>query len=448
MLGWAVGSHGTQAMIGIYTMYLLYFLTGVLGIEALVAGQIIFVVRIYDLITDPVMGHISDRTTSKIGRRRPYLLVGAVGCALSVVLLFNLAEFDYHSSKIITVTAVLFFYATTYTIFNVPHLAMPAEMTSSYNERTKLMSFRIIFFATASFVTLIGGSLLLQNFGEERGFPLLGWLVGSTLLVSMSMSYFMTDTVKFNKRSENVAFSVSQQIKIIGSNRPFLILMLAKLGLLTAQASQVAAFIFFSQYVLQRGPELLMSLGIFMTIGPVLSAPFWVWLSKRLGKRNSFMIAAIFYALVTATWLVSGPTESALIINLRVLCVSLATGGVTLLGLSMLPDTIEYDRHLSGLSREGVYSGIYSTMEKATSAFGPLIFTAFLAANGFVSSRADETVVQNEGTLTSIYVAVGLIPAIAAIFAAIVLIFYNLDREQLEAMTQSRDAQSHEMGKT
>ncbi len=431
--GWAVGAHGSQVMIGIYSFYLLFYLTGVLGIDALRAGQIIFVVRLYDLVTDPLMGYISDRTVSKRGRRRPWLLLGALACTGSFILLFNLPSYDNQSTTVVAVTLVLLLYATAYTVFNVPHLAMPAEMTDEYHERTVLMSYRVIFFATANLAAILGGSLLLKKFGDAQGYPLLGWSVGTSILVSMLICYRLTASVKFIERTEQSPYSLVEQWIIVARNKPFIVFILAKLGMLTAQASQVSAFLFFSQYVLERGTALLTSLGIFLTIGPVVAAPAWNWASRRWGKRNAFMLAAFLYAVVVASWLLAGPQEPSWLTNLRVLCLGLVVGGVIILGFSLLPDTIEYDRRRTGLNREGLYSGVYSTMEKAASAFGPLLFSMYLAANGFVSSKAGETVVQPDATVTVIYLAVGLFPALAALFAIAVLTQYDLDENTLAA---------------
>ena len=103
MFGWAVGSHGTSVMVGAITFYLLFYMTDSLGISVLVASQLIFFVRMYDLVTDLIMGHISDRTNTRIGRRRPYLLLGAITCFASFVALFNLPVM---SSEMLTTVVI------------------------------------------------------------------------------------------------------------------------------------------------------------------------------------------------------------------------------------------------------------------------------------------------------------------------------------------------------
>ena len=127
------------------------------------------------------------------------------------------------------------------------------------------------------------------------------------------------------------------------------------------------------------------------------------------------------------------------VLNARIVCIGFFTGGIIILGFAILPDTIEYDRLKSGINREGVYSGIYSTMEKIASAFGPLIFGAYLAANGFVSSRAGEQTVQTDATVSAIYNAIGLFPALAVLSAAAVIWFYRLDEQTLRSMADRRN---------
>ena len=155
--GWAIGTHGTSTMIGVLVTYLLNYMTDTLGIAAFTAGLIIFVARMYDLITDPIMGYISDRTDSRWGRRRPYLLVGAIVCFIAFVALFNIPEIQSKAGMAGYTTFLLIMFTTAYTIYNVPYLAMPAEMTDSYNERTSMMGLRVIFFTTASLGLFLGG---------------------------------------------------------------------------------------------------------------------------------------------------------------------------------------------------------------------------------------------------------------------------------------------------
>ncbi len=434
MLGWAAGGHGTSVMIGVLTLFLLNYLTDNVGIGILVASQIIFVVRMYDLVTDPVMGIISDRSGSRIGRRRPYLLVGAITSFVAFVMLFNLPQFASTGALAAYVTLVLVLYSTAYTIFNVPHLAMPAEMTLDYHERTRLMSCRLVFFITAILVLSIAGGQILSKLGEARGYPVFGWAIGATVLLAMAASFFFTAGTRFSERTLVSEYSLRQQAMLIWENKHFCIFLLAKFFLLMAQASFTVAFLFFAKYALGRGPELIVTFGVFQLIGTLIALPAWPYVSKRLGKRKALMVASIAYALVMLTWLLASPSEPDWVLNLRVMGIGLCSGGIIVLGFSILPDTIEFDRSTHGINREGVYSGIYSSMEKAASAVGPLIFGAYLSANGYASSTAGEQVVQPDAAVQAIYVGIAVFPALATLSAALVMFFYTLDEDLLKSL--------------
>lgn len=438
MIGWAAGGHGTSVMVGVLTLFLLNYLTDSLGIEILLASQIIFLVRIYDLATDPIMGLISDRSQSRIGRRRPYLLVGAFTCFIAFVMLFNAPGFITSSSAALYATVVLVLYSTAYTIFNVPHLAMPAEMTSDYHQRTRLMSYRLIFVVTSILVLSVGGGQILSMLGEAEGYPVFGWGIGATVLVAMIAAFFFTKGTHFSERTLITEYSIRQQALLIWQNHHFRIFLLAKFCLLMAQASFTVAFLFFAKYALGKGPELLITFGIYQLLGTAIAMPVWPYVSKKIGKRIALMVAAVSYAAAMLTWLLASPEEADFVLGARVLVLGICSGGIIILGFAILPDTIEYDRVKNGINREGIYSGIYSSMEKAASAVGPLIFGAYLAANGYESSVAGEQVVQPNAAVDAIYIGIGVFPAVATLSAAFVLLFYRLDENTLMSLRADR----------
>lgn len=430
--GWAVGAHGTSTMIGVLVTYLLNYMTDTLGIAAFTAGAIIFAARMYDLVTDPIMGHISDRTQSSWGRRRPYLLLGAFVCFIAFVALFNVPEIHSETGMIFYAAFLLIMFTTAYTIFNVPYLAMPAEMTDSYNERTSMMGLRVVFFTTANLGLFLGGSLLLKNFGPEQGYSLMGWLLGAVLMASMLVSFFATRTAPHVTRTETVSHSIPEQIALVWDNKPFCIFLAVKLCQLIAQASSQAALLFFGIYVLQRGEELLFAFGTFFTLSTFVSIPLWTWAGKKFTKKPTYMAAALLYAVVMASWLLADASEAQWIVNARIFWIGVAVTGILVMGFSILPDTMEYDRRRTGLNREGVYAGLYSTMEKAASGFGPLLFGAYLGAMGYVSTRGGETVAQPDAAVSGIYMGLAVFPAVSALLSAVLLIFYTLDEKTLK----------------
>jgi len=168
-LGWAMGSMGTGVMIGALTGYGHYYMTNYLGIGAGMASLLFLLAKTFDMISDPIMGQISDRTESKWGRRRPYLLVGTIACPIALLLPFHLPVFESSTLTVAIMFIVMLLYWTAFTSFNVPYFAMPAEMTSNYHERTVIMSQRI-FFSTMSVVSVsVLGPNVIEAFGVNEG---------------------------------------------------------------------------------------------------------------------------------------------------------------------------------------------------------------------------------------------------------------------------------------
>ena len=432
-IGWAAGTHGTSTMIGVLITIMLSYLTTVLGIEAAIAGAIIFASRLYDLVIDPLMGHVSDRTVSKLGRRRVYLLWGALASFVTFVLLFNVPDIADATLRVVYVAVLLFLFNTAYTVFNIPYLAMPAEMTESYHERTLLMSYRVIFFTTASLLIFLGTAALTKQFGVQTGYNLFGWLIGGGMAISMLVAFASSAKAPRTDRTEDVKVPLSSQIRLVFGNRPFTIYLGVKLLQLTAQASSNAALLFFGAYVIKNQQAMLIAFGSFFPVGTFLAIPAWVWLGKRIGKRNSFMLAAVIYSAVMLTWLLAGEGEPIWSLGLRLTLLGAAVSGVLVAGFASLPDTIDYDRRRTGINREGVYAGLYSTMEKMAAAFGPLIFGAYLSSAGFLSSQGGEVVAQPDAAVSAIYIGMAVIPAIASLLSAALLSFYDLSEEKLKA---------------
>ena len=432
-IGWAAGTHGTATMIGVLVTFMLSFLTRVVGIEAAAAGAVIFASRLYDMVADPAMGHISDRTRSSLGRRRVYLLWGAVACFVTYGALFDFPAVESAGAKIAVAAVLLFAFNTAYTVFNIPYLAMPAEMTESYHERTVLMSIRVVFFTTATLVLFLGNAALIGKFGPEKGWPLFGWLTGAVVFISMLVSFFASRDVPRTPRTENVGVPVAEQIRLVFANRPFSIFLAVKLLQLTAQASSNAALLFFGAYVLKNEQALQIAFGVFFTLGTFAAIPLWTIAGKRFGKRACYMTAAVLYAVVMLSWLMAAEGEAALLTYIRLGSLGATVAGILVMGFAILPDTIEYDRRRTGINREGVYAGIYSTLEKIAAAFGPLIFGAYLSAAGFISGEGGAPAVQPGAAISAIYIGVAVIPAIASLASAGLLWFYDLTEERLKA---------------
>ncbi len=467
-LAFGLGTNGTSTLIGVTGIYLLFFMTTMLGIEPAIAGALIFISKIYDLVTDPLMGYVSDRTQSKIGRRRPYLLLGAFVSAASAYLMFKVPVFESGTALMWYYGAILILFAMGYSLFAVPYLSMPAEMTSDYHDRTRLMSFRTLFGSTGLLIgtaitpilvsagggaaaaattpTILrpadGADCIMpptiagQVAGSLEGYALMGAVMALIVFGSMALCFFGTRSAKFSVRDE-APTSFMEQLRFTLRNRPFMLLVATKTLQLTGVTAFSAGLAFYAQYVVQMtGAQLGMFFGLF-SLGTVLSLPGWVWYARRVTKKPAYFMAVALFALFDLCLLIPGQGDVGLMLGIGFM-IGVSGGGLILLGVSMLPDTIDYDFHMTGQRREGIYAGMWSTIEKGSAAIATLFAGGILSWAGYLKTRAGEVACQPESALTAIAFNVAILPAAVMLLSLLFLARYDLTREKLAEMAAQR----------
>jgi GPH family glycoside/pentoside/hexuronide:cation symporter len=426
ILGWGIGSLGASALHNGISFLALFYLSSVLGLAPALAGTLILVAKVYDIVTDPLVGWLSDRTDSRWGRRRPWLLAGALFSATALIVLFN-PPVSSASGQLVTTVLALLLYATGYTLFGVPYMAMPAEMTGNYHERSRLMSARTIFLTLG---ILAGGALapaLVVAFGGgPAGYARMSWIMAGIVLAGMLGAVAGTRHARATQpaASGRLPSSASPWRSALG-NRPFRTLIASKFCHLTGVAVSMSSLAFLVTGVLGRSEAAMGLFVVASAAGSILSMPLWLAVSRHRGKRDAYLLAAACYLPVVASWLLANPGEATAVFLARGFLTGLATGGLTLTAQAMLPDTIEHDFRRTGLRREAMYSAVYSIAEKLASATGPFLL-------GLVLSAAT-------GTRTLVLAAV-VIPITASLLSGVVLLFYGLDRELRAGNTVAADA--------
>lgn len=431
-LGWGVGTLGASLLLNGFSFLVLYYLTTVLGLGAALAGTLIGASKIWDIVTNPLMGVLSDRSETRWGRRRPFLLLGAAVSGLAFAGLYSLGTTAFADSLPV-ITILLIALGTGYTIFNVPYMAMPAEMLDDYHERTKLMSYRVFFIGIGTLVGGAAGQRIVELAGGgAEGYAFMGMLIGAGIFLFMAMAFFGTAKARFTLRTK-VRYPFMQQLKLGLANRPFSMLLGTKFTQLFGLASNTATAVFVIRFVMEKenpGAWLLW-FGVASMATQILSIPLWLQVTKLFEKRRTYIFATVLFVLASLSWLLANPAEPLWFFLLRAAIKGLAAGGLLLMGQSMLPDTIEYDYRSTGLRREGIYSGLYSIVEKAAFAISPAILGVALQ---FLFGFDSKTAAQSTEAVDGIRYAAAFLPALYFTLSLPFLFAYRLTEAQLRAM--------------
>ncbi len=432
-LSYGLGSLGTGMFSAVPGLLLLYFMTDTLGIAPALAGLGVFLPKFWDVITDPVMGNLSDRTRHPWGRRRPYLLAGSLSLPLFFALLFAVPEFSSPIHGFAYVVVAFILAATGFTLFQVPYIAMPAEMTPDYRERTTIMGFRMVFMTAG--ILLAGGEapLIIDLAGGGRtGYAVMSSSLAAVCLAAMLLSFKGTAKAPFLDRVET-AMPFREQFKVALRNKPFLLLVAGFFPQQIGVGCTLAMLPFYMKYILGGSQAQLTVMFLCLMLPAIFFMPLWVRLSRRLGKLGSYLLSSLLFGLAVAS-MYFGSNERTGILYFQMIVVGTAYAGIQLFPFSMLPDTIEVDAANSGLRREGIFTGVWTAQEKTGMALGALLAGAVLDWSGFVETVAGQKFDQPPSALGGILVGFALVPALLFILSLPVIRRYDLSEERLRRL--------------
>jgi glycoside/pentoside/hexuronide:cation symporter, GPH family len=430
-LGYGIGSVGTGIFSTVPGLLLLSFMIRYLQIPAALAGTVILIPRLWDVITDPFAGTLSDRTRSRWGSRRPWMFVGSLTLPIVFALLFRVPV-QTGMSAAWYLLLIYILCTTFYTIYQVPYISMPAEMTESYNERTTIMSFRIAFLTLG---ILVGGALapelIAAGGGGREGYAVMGIIVGLILFAVLIGSFFGTAKVPVvDPVASTVPFR--EQMRAAGENKPFFILFAAYIIQVLGIGAMLAGVDFYSSYIL--GDVGQTSILFVCLIGPALvTMPLWVKVGRRFGKLIGYIICTVLFTVGGFLLMFSSP-DNLIFVYLVVFIMGAGYAGTQLFPFSMLPDTITADTLKTGLRRAGAYTGVWTAADKAGFAVGPAIFAAILAVTGFIETEGGIIIEQPASALVGVRIGFSLLPAVLMAISLFFLRRYKLDPETVAVL--------------
>ena len=432
-IGFGFAGIGTALSLQIPMLLLLVYMTDTLAISAALAGPALLAPRVLDVVTDPIMGLISDRTTSRWGRRRPYFLLGALVTGVALVLLFNCPNFDSVAARLVYVMGFYIVMQLGVTIFMVPYYALPAELSADPHERTKLMSSRAVFSFCGG---LLGGALAPQLLawggGGQSGYSLMSVVIGFVCGAALASAFFGTRKARLVEQPATSLAIVEQFLVALG-NRPFRIFMLSFIAYLCGFACFVASIPYYAGNILGRD-EAFGTIWLSVIVPAVASIPFWTVAARRWEKHQVLAVALGLMALTSAALLLSQGALS-ILLSITVL-LGIGFGGSQVACWAMLPDIIQEDCIQSGVQRGGIFAGCMTAFEKTGLALGGSLTSTLLWLSGYVASTTGD-VVQPTSALIGIQLAIAAVPAVFYALAAALILAYPLTHRQLRAQAEA-----------
>ena len=450
-IGYGLGDMSSSMFWKLFGAYLMIFYTDVFGISAAVVGTMFAVTRVWDSFFDPVVGAVADRTSSRWGRFRPYLLFLAVPFGVIGILTFLTPPFG-QTGKIVYAFITYALMMMVYSAINVPYASLLGVMSPDPADRNTLATYRMTFAYLGSFLALLLFMPLVNAFGGgNSGGPMLGWLtapqagwlMAAGVIAVVCVLLFLGCFALTKERVRPVRqgkTSLKTDLRDLLHNRPWWILLGAGVASLVFNSIRDGATVYYFKYYIDEtavgsisflGLPFVLS-GLYLAVGQaanilgvILAAP----VSNRIGKRRTFMAAMAVASVLSIAFFWLGKDQLVPIFILQAL-ISVCAGSIFPLLWSMYADCADYSELQTGNRATGLIFSSSSMSQKFGWAFGTAITGWMLAQFGFQANA-----VQSAETLQGIRMFLSLLPAAGAFLSLVFIYFYPLSEQKMRQIT-------------
>ena len=424
IVSYAFGSVGTGVFGTVPGLVLAYYLTNTLGVAAGVAALVVTVPKAWDVLVLPVVGRFSDRAAERVRSRLPFLRLAGVLLPLAFVLIFAVPPVFGPAPAAVWVFVTFILASTAFALFQVPYIALSAELTDSAAERSTLMAWRVAFLTVA---ILLAGALA-PVIRDALGGAYLGHFVmavGMAVLILLGIWLCIVGLSRARARISPAAEGgLWTQIGEVRNDRAFVTLWAAFIVQALATFGMLGAAHYYATYILDK-PTAVTLLFVCLVAPAILVMPAWNWVAHRFGKVPGYLAATVLFLAGTLVLLIGGRTLSTALVFAAVAMCGMAYAGLQMFPLAMLPDCVAADTARTGHARAGVFTGLWTAGETLGAAIGPGLVLLILAVSGFVSSRADEQVSQPGSAITGVVLAFSALPAALALISLPFIVRYG-----------------------
>jgi glycoside/pentoside/hexuronide:cation symporter, GPH family len=456
-IGYGFGDSASSMFWKLFSMYLMFFYTDIFGIPAAAVGTMFLITRIWDAAFDPFVGVLGDRTETRWGKFRPYLLWVAIPFAIAGVLTFTTPAFSA-TGKLVYAYVTYSLMMMVYSLINVPYASLLGVMTADGKERTTLATFRFIFAFGGSLVVLAAAEPVAGFFSKTGGGTAnlqRGWQMAAAVFAVLAAVQFWLTFAWTRERIKPVSEKTSLKLDLadLGKNKPWFILLGAGIATIFFNSIRDGAAMYYFKYYLHTSdafslPSLKITIGwssLYFVLGQaanilgvILAKP----VSDRIGKKNTFFAAML--AATIFSFLVYGvPPDAVKAVLVLQCCISASAGFVFPLLWSMYADTADYSEWKTGRRATGLVFSASSMSQK----FGWTLGGAFAGwLLGYYGFQANIT--QNESTLFGIRMMVSIFPAVGALISAVFMLVYPLRENFLASIESDLAARRAAAGKS
>ncbi len=446
-IGYGLGDAASSMFWKLFGMYLLFFYTDIFGIDAAVAGTMFLITRVWDSLFDPVVGAISDRTESRWGKFRPYLLWVAIPFGLMGVLTFTTPDLS-PTGKIVYAYLTYSIMMMVYSLINVPYASLLGVMSADPRERTALSSYRMIFAFLGSILVLLLVEPLVATFHRIGDSLTFGWSMAAVVFALIAVVFFLLTFAWTKERIRPIketGNSLREDIGDLVKNRPWWILLGAGVAALIFNSIRDGAAVYYFKYYATVPGQFNLAIAsaslshttIYLVLGQaanivgiILVTP----VSNRLGKKRTYLLAMLGATLFSVAFYFVGPASIATMLALQVL-ISICAGSIFPLLWSMYADIADYSEWRTGRRATGLIFSSSSMSQKFGWSIGGALTGWILAYYGF-----EANVEQTEGTQDGIRMMLSLLPAIGAFLSVLFIAWYPLNESKLNTITGALDA--------
>jgi GPH family glycoside/pentoside/hexuronide:cation symporter len=431
--------------------YLVFYLTVACALSGSVAGAAAMVALVVDAIFDPIIGYVSDNTRSKWGRRHPYMYASALPFALGLGLLYTLPAFDSEFASFIYVVCALLLLRISFSTFILPYAALGAELVTDYTERSTLMNYRWFINNLAHLLTIVLGFGVFMSGDailDRDAYIPFAWvcaaIVFGSILMSSRSTYPLRHRLHELPREERSAISrLVSEVRDVARSRSFLILMSSIMVFWAAQGAAIAVSIHALKYFWEFSSDLILVLMVAGTIGHAFGTPLSHYLLNRFEKRVVCAMTIVLVCLAHMTpptlHILGLAPEPGLALNIMVISfyafVAFVLTSVVVSHNSMMADAVDEHDHRFGSRREALFFAGVSFGGKCALGLGALIAGVALDVIKFprdLAANPDQVIPHD--TVTNLGLFFGPGAAILALFSAVIIFYYTLDKERLTSI--------------